>query len=501
MLNLFTGHAGHLCDGVTRRNFLRAGSLGLGGLTLADCLRTSAAAGNADIYDKGVSVVFLFLGGGPSQLETFDPKPDGSDSSTSIAGHLATSLPGERFASYLPQLATHAHELSVVKSFQTNHAEHNGAHKQIMTADLTVQDGKPIRQPGLGAMATRVTGPQHPRTGLPTHTLIPPTTRHIPKASGFAGSYDSVVEGCQPAGLGASYAPFETKVEMAEGQPRAKKSRRGEPDLPHPLLDNLTPRMPAGKMQSRLDLLAQLDRFDRQSDALQTMIGMDEHTRQAVNLLKSGEVRKALDLSLEDPRTLAAYDTERFRNYKCDENSKFLRKGPSIGISLGRQLLLARRLCEAGSRFVTVIHANWDFHARKGIPNVPEGMSVLAPPLDHAVSAFLTDLKQRGLDKKILLVMTGEFGRTPKLDSNLGRHHWPRICPLVFAGGGLQHGQIIGQSDRRGGEPATEPYTIADLHTTILHAMFDIGKLRLDQTLPDAIMARIQNGRPIGELF
>ncbi len=175
--------------------------------------------------------------------------------------------------------------------------------------------------------------------------------------------------------------------------------------------------------------------------------------------------------------------------------------GPSVGFSLGRQLLLARRLCEAGAGFVTVVNANWDFHARKGIPNIPEGMGVFGPPLDHAVSAFLEDVKARGLEDKILLVITGEFGRTPGLDKNLGRHHWPKICPLVFAGGGLKHGQVVGKSDRRGGEPASEPIVIADLHATILHALFDVGRMRLDAGVPPRVLERATKGTPIAELF
>ena len=158
-------------------------------------------------------------------------------------------------------------------------------------------------------------------------------------------------------------------------------------------------------------------------------------------------------------------------------------------------------MCEAGAGFVTVVNANWDFHARKNIPNIPEGMGVFGPPLDHAVSAFLTDLKQRGLDKKILLVITGEFGRTPGLDKNLGRHHWPKICPLVLAGGGLKHGRVVGQSDKRGGEPASEPITIADLHATVMHTLFDVNKMRLDVTLPQKLQDRAQRGTPIRELF
>jgi hypothetical protein len=229
MLDLFTGSRSTLCDGMHRRDFLRLGTLGLGGLTLADLLRASASAGGQASYVKDRAIVLLFLAGGPSQHETFDPKPDGPEGSTSVAGHIATALPGVRFASYLPRLARLAGRLTVVRSFQTNHAEHNGAHKQILTGDLTVMDGK--------------------------------------------------------------------------------------------------------------------------------------------------------------------------------------------------------------------------------------------------------------------------------LDKNLGRHHWPRLCPLVFAGGGLKHGQVVGQSDRRGGEPAGNPITIHDFQVTLLHAMVDVGRMRLDPSLPGNLLDRAQRGRPIRELF
>ncbi len=501
MLRILTDISARFCDGLNRRDFLRVGALGLGALTLADLLRSSAVAGSRNSYVKDKAVVLLFLAGGPSQLETFDPKPDGPGTSTSVAGHIATKLPGVRFASYFPKLAELADRLTIVRSFQTNHAEHNGAHKQILTADLTVQDGKPIKEPGLGAVYARVAGPVS-RSGMPTHAMIPPTTRHLDVKAGFAGAYESVVEGVQPAWLGPAYTPFETKVEMAEGKPQSKKQgKKGDEEEINPLLDDLQPRLPDLQIDSRLDLLRQLDRLDRGMDASGVMEGVDQFTQQALELLRGSTIREALDLSRENPHTLAAYDTEHFRNYHCNDDSKFERDGPSIGISLGRQLLLARRLCEAGCGFVTLIHANWDFHARKGIPNMPEGMSVLAPPLDHAVAAFLRDIEQRGLSDKILLVITGEFGRTPSLDENLGRHHWPGICPLVLAGGGLNHGQVVGQSDRRGGQPAGDPLTIDDFHATIMHAMFDVGKMRLDASLPQKVQQRAQQGRRIETLF
>lgn len=501
MFEIVTGSRSRLCDGSSRRDFLRAGLFGAGGRALGDDLRASDPA-TAGPLVRDRSVIFLFLAGGPSQYETFDPKPDGPEGSTSINGHVPTAIPGVRFSAYLPKLAKLANRLTVVRSFQTKHPEHNGAHKQLMTADLTVQDGKPITEPGLGAVYARAAGATNPTTGLPRHALIPPTTRNSKGRAGFNGSFESVVEGCQPAGLGTAYAPFELLAPLSDGlNEQKKKPKPGDGDATNPLLDVLQPRVATPQLDGRLSLLAQLDRFDRRADAAGSMGRLDAFVQQAAGLLRSGHVRKALDLALEDPATLKAYDTEHFPNWNCDDNSKFIRTGPSVGFSLGRQLLLARRLCEAGAGFVTVVNANWDFHARKGIPNMPEGMGVFAPPLDHAVSAFLEDVRARGLEDKILLVITGEFGRTPGIDKNLGRHHWAKICPLVFAGGGLKHGQVVGQSDRRGGEPATEPVTIADLHATILHTLLDVGRMRADAAGPAKVMDRATKGTPIKELF
>jgi len=497
MLNIVSHNRTRMCDGLARRDFLRVGTLGLfGGLTLGDQLRASSERGNSFVKDK--SVILLFLAGGPSQYETFDPKPGGQEGFTSIKGHIPTSLPGVRFASYLPKLAKLADRLSIVRSFHTKHPEHNGAHKQLMTADLTVLDGQPIKEPGLGSVYARAAGAMHPKTGMMRHLLIPPTTRYPGAGKGFAGSYESVVEGAQPAQLGPAYSPFEFKVPMASGVTDEKKRKKDDADAPNPFLDTLTPRLDAAKLNDRVGLLRQLDELSRKIDH-PTMEGIDTYRRQALDLLRSGAVRKAFDLNLEDAATLKAYDTEHFRNWNCDDNSKFIRSEQSIGFSLGRQLLMARRLCEAGCGFVTVINANWDFHARKGIPNMPEGMGVFAPPLDHAVSAFLEDIRQRGLEDKIMLVITGEFGRSG-LDKNAGRHHHPKICPLVFAGGGLKHGQVIGQSDSRGSQPASEPISIDDLHATILHYLLDVGQMRVDASIPNKVQDRAVKGKPIGEL-
>ncbi len=502
MIDIVTSSRGPMCDGMRRRDFLRVASLGLGGLTLADLMRASAAQTPEGSYLKDKAIVFLFLAGGPSQYETFDPKPGGAEGSTSINGHIATSIPGVRFSAYLPRLARMADRLSIVRSFQTHHAEHNGAHKQLLTGDLTVGDGQPIREPGIGAAFARAAGPINAETGMPRYALIPPTTRYPGAGRGFAGAFESVVEGMQPAYLGPTYAPMQVLAPMAGGDATVRNrnpSRSRPAEEPNPFLDSLEARIPGTQLDARLNLLEQIDQMNRRLDN-HALEAYSVHQRQAVDLLRSGAVRQAFDLGRESPITLRTYDTEHFRNWDCDDRSRFIRTSPSIGFSLGRQLLLARRLCEAGCGFVTVVNANWDFHARRGIPNVPEGMGVFAPPLDHAVSAFLEDIRQRGLEDKILLVITGEFGRTG-LDGNAGRHHWPRICPLVLAGGGLRHGQVVGDSDPRGREPATTPITIDDLHATLMHVLFDVGRMRLDVALPARVHDRAQRGTPIRELF
>jgi len=500
MLNIVSRTSNRMCDGFSRRDFLRIGTLGLGaGYSLANLFQTSASAKDSRAYLKDKSVVLLFLAGGPSQYETFDPKPGGLEGFTSINGHVQTSVPGVHFSAYLPKLAKLADRLSVVRSFKTNHAEHSGAAKQFLTADLTVQDGKPIVEPGLGAMYARIAGPINSKTGMIQHVAIPPTLRYLPQRAGFAGSFEAVTEGLQGAWLGASTSPLQLLVKMAEGEAKVE-TKKGQPEAVNPLLDNLQAHLPMNDLTDRLDLLKQLDGFNRVADTTGGMDAIDAYNRMAIDVLRSDRVRKALDLSLESNRTLQAYDTEHFRNWNADENSKFLRNGPSIGFSLGRQMLLARRLAESGCGFVTVVSSNWDFHARKNIPNMPEGMSAFGPPVDHAVSAFLEDIEQRGLSDKILLVVTGEFGRSG-LDKNAGRHHHPKICPLVFAGGGLKHGQVIGRSNARGSEPDSDPYVIDDLHATILNTMMDVSQLRLDDSIPPKLVDRAQRGRVISELF
>jgi uncharacterized protein (DUF1501 family) len=218
---------------------------------------------------------------------------------------------------------------------------------------------------------------------------------------------------------------------------------------------------------------------------------LDSFNSRAVQLLLGRGVRDALDLSKEDPRLVARYETSHMQ-------AGYLQPRPD---TLGRQMLLARRLCEAGCGFVTVGQAGWDFHANHKHPNVEEGMYLMSPPVDHAVAAFLDDIRDRGLSEKILLVITGEFGRTPKIDKNGGRDHWPSLCPLVFAGAGVRAGQVIGQSSWDGAVPTSEPYDLSHFMGTMMHSLFDVGQLRVERSAPSDLVRAIEAARPIEGVF
>ena len=164
------------------------------------------------------------------------------------------------------------------------------------------------------------------------------------------------------------------------------------------------------------------------------------------------------------------------------------------------KMLLARRLCEAGCGFVTVHSAGWDMHADGNNPGMIKGMNMLGPTVDQSVSTFLSDIEERGLSDKILLVITGDFGRTPKVNKKGGRDHWARLCTLAFAGGGLKPG-VVGRSDRQNGEPASNPINPENMMGTILHSVFDVGQLRVARNIPREVMQLVDNSPPIEELF
>jgi uncharacterized protein (DUF1501 family) len=444
---------------MARREFLQVGVLGLGGLSLPGLLRARAEVPAGGPAVKDTAVVLLFLTGGPSHIETFDPKMAAPSDYRSVTGEVATRLPGVTFGGTFPQLAHWAHRLAVVRSFTHNTSDHTKAVQDVM------RGGNPGAA-GMGAITAHLRGASHPTTGMPTHAYV--------SAQESDPQFDKerlrLLEAAGPGPLGGASAPFP----LGGGQ----------------INDDLILHIPPARLEDRRALHAAFDQIPRTLDARGTMADLDRFEQQAFDLVL-GKSRAAFDLSREDRRVLERYDTSRFR-------TGLKRYRPS---ALGRQLLLARRLCEAGCSFVTVHNPGWDMHGGDTQLSMARGMEELGRPVDHAVAAFLEDVEQRGLAQKILLVITGEFGRTPKINRNGGRDHWPRLSTLALAGGGLRMGQVVGQSTDRGESPRSDPATVENLLATVLHVLFDERVLRGSGNLPGVVATSIGRARPIAALI
>jgi uncharacterized protein (DUF1501 family) len=249
----------------------------------------------------------------------------------------------------------------------------------------------------------------------------------------------------------------------------------------------MTLRLSRDRLADRKTLSRAFDGLKSSFDA--TADSYDANQRKAFEVILKG-VGEAFDLSRENAKTVARYDTEPLLapdsiSKKWNNHKNYLDNVRT----LGKLLLLARRLCERGCGFVTVTtNFVWDMHADVNNATMTEGMGYMAPPLDHAVSAFIEDLEARGLSDKILLVCCGEMGRTPRINNKGGRDHWGNIGPLLLAGGGLKMGQVIGQSDRSAGAPATEPVRVTNVIGTILDALLDLGKVRITRGMPREIL-------------
>jgi hypothetical protein len=467
MLTLSAGPAHRTCDGVSRRDFVRAGFLGLGGLTLPWLLQTKAQAAQAEpkfVRDK--AVILVFCGGGISHIESFNPNVEGPEQSRSITGEVKSSLSGVTFGGTFPMLAKLAHKGAVVRSFRHPVGAHDQAISHVLTGG-TDPTGQKQAGFSMGSAYARLRGANHPKNGMPTYHLL--TDAH--KDPQYSREMGRVVAGSRSGPLGPGYAPF---------TPAAKGTAT----------DNMQLRLPAKRLDDRRELLSKIDSLKRGLDEADVKDGRDQFSRQAAELLLGG-ASKAFDLSKEKKETVERYDTSSFKTGK-----KVFE--PS---NLGKQCLMARRLIEAGAGFVTVQSAGWDMHADGNNPGVKDGMEMLGRPLDRALSALIGDLDERGLLGKTLVVLTGDFGRTPKVNKNGGRDHWANLCTLALWGGGLKMGQVIGKSDRNNGAPATKAYSTPNLMATVLHHLFDVGVLRVTRGLPASIVKLAEDHKPIEELF
>jgi len=449
-----------------RRSFLRVGPPGLAALSalgLAPPDARAFAVPSSAVRDR--SVIFLFMHGGPSQFECFDPKPDGPSHARSQTGEIATSIPGVAFGATFERLAARAHRLSVVRSFVTGDGNH----------DIKPVLGTATGRASLGSLYARVAGATRPESGMPSTTLLVPQSV-VPEAGPAITQFGDFASS---GSLGAAYAPlvpggggtFERDMRLSLSQTR---------------------------LDDRRGLLAELDRARRWLEGARGA-DADRIRDTAFEALLKG-VADAFDLTREDAATLARYDTgPHFSPDRIDRAWNNHRHYADHGQSIGRLLLLARRLCERGCGFVTVTTSFvWDMHADANNAPVREGMGYVGAPFDHAVAALIDDIESRGLREKILLVCCGEMGRTPVINPKGGRDHWGGLAPLLLYGGGLPVGRVIGSSVRDGSRPASDPITIPDLVATVLDAVLDLPQVRLLDGLPRDVLEVMSRGRVIG---
>jgi hypothetical protein len=436
MLNIVTDRSHRDCDGTTRRDFLKIGTLGVGALTLPSLLAARAAAKAAGQPDPNDRRVLDRLSGGPTHIETFDPHMRAPIEYRSTTGEVKTTLPGVTIGGTFPRIAGVADKMAIVRSFAHSNSGHVGGTHFVNTGydNRTIDNGGAPARPSLGSIVARVRGSNHPQTGMPTYVAL--------------NRLRSGIDG--PAFLGTAYAPFDPSGQA---------------------LKNLTLAVPEKRVGDRRMLLAGLDRLTSTVDRTGAMEGMDRFEQQAFNLVLGG-APDAFNLSRESKKTLERYGRQ----------------------AIGENLLRARRLCEAGCGFVTLSFGSWDMHN-----TIQKRMENSGRPLDQAISAFVEDVHQRGLSDRILLVITGEFGRTPKVNRNAGRDHWAPLSTLALSGGGLKMGQVVGESAPKADVPKSSPIGPQDLMATVFHVLGIDPKTQFTSNAGRPVYM-IEDGRPIAEL-
>lgn len=403
MIDITTGwHA--RCDRLSRRDFVRVGALTALGLGMGERFgaRSAAAAGA-----KADAVILLWLGGGISQIDTFDPKPEAGPEVRGHFGSIPTRLAGVRFSDRLPRLAAALDRFCVIRSMTHDDRNHGSADHLMLTGYAQTPA---TEYPSFGAIVAKELGY---RRSLPPFVALPSP----PIGSGY---------------LGAGYGAFTVA---------------GDPNAPEFAVRDVRPPMEvsAARLKRRETLLSLVDGAVKAFESADGPKSLSEFQKRAYALITSPAAKEAFALDQEPESARRAYGRTTF----------------------GQSALLARRLVERGVRFVTVTRGGWDHHANI-FTQLDEGMLA---EVDQTVSALLTDLHQRGLLQKTLVLCMGEFGRTPTVNYAVGRDHWPDVASLLIAGAGVPGGQILGASDARGAYPKERPVTPGDLAATIYHLL------------------------------
>jgi len=399
MLELF-GNAFSCCDRRTRRDVLRVGALGIGGLTLPGLLAERARAAEQGRSLPQTSVIFIELAGGPPHIETYDPKPNAPQEYRGPFGTAPTNVPGVQLSQLMTEQAKIMDKLAVIRSVETGSGSHRSSSHLTQTGYLLRdRQNRDNEMPSIGSVAARLRGSHE--SGIPAYVALNRTMRYGNAA--YAGK---------------AYNPFEV---------------RGNPDRDNFSVDNLElhRRLSLQRVEDRRYLLQDLDQRRRLADLEGVSEAFGEHTREAFEMVTSGKAQEAFDIGRESDSVRDRYGRTR----------------------TGQEMLLARRLIEAGVTFVSIRNGGWDMHNR-----IEKRMKDDGPELDRGVAALVSDLHDRGLDRDVMVVAMGEFGRTPKINGNAGRDHWGNVMSVLLAGGGLRMGQAIGSSNHKGEIPEESPY-------------------------------------------
>ncbi|MFT5522480.1 MAG: hypothetical protein ACI9G1_002762 [Pirellulaceae bacterium] len=423
MLRVVSNSGSRMCDGINRRRFIEIGSLGTLGMTLPGLLASESAAadgsGRTTSHRSKRSVILIWQHGGPSQLDTFDMKPDAPTEVRGPYRPIASSLPGLNVGELCPEQAKVMDKCSVIRSFSHGNGDHWAAAHWMLTGRLGANGSDRVpRQPSMGSVISHLMGPR--KSG------VLPTVNMNDGGFGFHGA----------AWLGVANNPFRYG-EYSYGNEAGRLPTGDHKSFQ--LVDGLT----KDRLLNRVSLQKQFDSMRRQIDSQGTFNHLDSIDEQALDILVSGRVRQAFQLDKEDAKTRERY-----------------------GDGWGEQALLARRLVESGVRFVSLNTGYWDDHG-----NIKQGLDSKMPRHDRAVGVLIQDLADRGMLDDTLVVTAGEFGRTPKINANQGRDHWPQAQSILVAGGGYRHGQVIGSTNSKAEHPTSRKIGVEDFCAMIYHAV------------------------------
>lgn len=435
--------------GPTRRDFLYAGWLGGLGLTMGDYFRLQALGGDSAPKQpevKAKSVIHIYLQGGFAHMDSFDPKPDAPAEYRGILNAIPTSLKGEYFSSHMEATAKVADKLTVVRSMTHTEVDHSRGEHSMFTG---YRPSPALVYPSVGSVVANQFGP---RGAMPPYVVVPT------QGSQFLGS----------GYLSNAYGPF---------------ALGGDPARPNFTVRDLS--LPEGideqRFEKRKNLKQLVDAHFAKQEKDDRLVTMDSFYQRAYDLLASKESRAAFSLEGETEKTKELYGMKPW--------------GPILRPSAGARFLIARRLVEAGTRFVTVTYGAWDTHSYHY-----RGIETQMPDLDRGFAGLITDLDQRGMLDSTLVLVTSEFGRTPRVNAGGGRDHWPRVFSIVMAGGGIKRGQIYGSSDALAAEPASDPLTIENYAHTVYHLLGINARSQL-MSPGDRPQAIVMNGEVVSKLL